>query len=144
MLKTADNASVEKVGKVQPTTKYTVKHAPILQEDTDVEELTELEPTPKKVGRGQKRSYAVGDFAAPTAGGKYGQEALEEEYEPVTERESDALELDNVLDSDDNDPTPKKKKAKTAKVAVREAVGSSRQQPEPRRELNKVGISRYH
>jgi hypothetical protein len=131
------------VGKVQPTTKYTVKHVPISQEDTD-EELTELEPMLKKVGRGLKRSYAVDDFAAPTAGGKYGQEALEEEYEPVTEQESDALELDNILDCNDNNPTPKKKKPKTAKVPVREAVGSSRQQPEPHQQLDKVSISYCH
>jgi hypothetical protein len=132
------------VGKVQLTTKYTVKHALVLQEDTEVEELTELEPTPKKVGRGLKRSYVVADFLALTAGGKYGQKALEEEYKLVTECESDALKLEDILDSDDDDLTPKKKKPKTAKVAVREAVGSSCQQPKPRRELNKVGISSCH
>jgi hypothetical protein len=104
----------------------------MLEGDTD-EELTELEPTPKKAGRGLKRSYAVENFAAPA----HGQEALEEEYERVTERESDVLELD----LDDDDPTPKKKKPKTTKVAVREAVGSTRQEPEPHRELNKVGVS---
>jgi hypothetical protein len=131
------------VGKVQPTTKYTVKHVPILQEDTN-KELTKLEPTPKKVRRGLKRSYAINDFVAPTAGGKYGQGALEEEYKPVTEQESDALELDNVLDCNDNDPTPKKKKPKTAKVPVREAVGSSHQQPEPHQQLDKVSISYCH
>jgi hypothetical protein len=38
--------------------KYTVKHVPISQEDTD-EELTELEPMLKKVRRGLKRSYAL-------------------------------------------------------------------------------------
>jgi hypothetical protein len=59
------------VGKVQQTTKYTVKHVLILQEDIN-KELTELKPTPKKVGRGLKRSYAVDNFTAPTAGGKYG------------------------------------------------------------------------
>jgi hypothetical protein len=123
--------------------KYTVKHVPISQEDTN-EELTKLKPTLKKVGRGLKRSYAVDDFAAPTAGGKYGQEALEEEYKPVTEWESDALKLDNILDCDDDDPTPKKKKLKTAKVAVREAVGSSCQQPEPRQQLDRVSISYCH
>jgi hypothetical protein len=53
--------------------KHTVKHVLISQEDTD-KELTELEPTPKKVGRGLKRSYAVDDFVAPIAGGKYRQE----------------------------------------------------------------------
>jgi hypothetical protein len=123
------------VEKVWPTT---VKQVPML-EDTD-EELTELEPTPKKGGRGLKRSYAVDNFATPAARGKYGQQAVDEEYEPVTERESDAPEPDDVVDLDDDDPTPKKKKSKIAKVPVREAVGSSRQQPEPRRESTKVGV----
>jgi hypothetical protein len=120
------------VAKVQLTI---AKRVPILEGDTD-EELTELESTPKKVGRGLKRSYAVDNFAVPAHGGQYGQEASEEEYEQLTERESDVLDLD----LDDDDPTPKKK-PKTTKVAVREAVGSSRQEPEPHRQLNKVGVS---
>jgi len=130
------------VGKVQPTIKYSAKHLPMLEEDPD-EELTELESTPKKGGRGLKRSYAVDNFATPAAGGKYGQQALEDEYEPTTECKSDALEFDNVLDLNDDDPTLKKKKPKTAKVVVRDAVGSSRQQPEPRQEVNKVEVTDY-
>jgi len=114
------------VEKVWPTT---IKQVPML-EDTD-EELTELEPTLKKGGRGLKRLYAIDNFATPAAQGKYGQQAVDEEYKPVTECQSDAPEPNDVVDLNDNDPTPKKKKSKIAKVPVRETVGSSHQQPEP-------------
>ena len=68
------------------------------------------------------------NIGIPAVQGKYEQQVSEGEYEPTTERESDVVELDA---EDDDDPTPRKKQ-KTVKKTVREAVGSSRQEPELR------------
>lgn len=97
--------------------------------------LTEPEDSPEPAGRKLRRTYAVENLMpTPVPKGKYEKMAVEEVYAPSTEHESDAaVELSEV----DDDPTPKKKQ-KTVKVSVREAVASSRQQPVSRQEERKV------
>jgi hypothetical protein len=124
-----DERNLEKIEKAQPTAKPNA-----LRRVPTVEDLPDPDLTPKKRG-GLKRSYAM-YIATPVVRGKYEQQAVNDEYEPGTERESELDVIEPTTEHDD-DSTPKKKQ-KATKATVREAVGSSRQEPEPRQDKNKV------
>ena len=104
--------------------------------------MTDLDVTPKKnEGHGTKlrRSYAILDIAslasdADAAEGEHKSQVSNDGYEP---HESQGHAADEEFDVDD-EPTPKKKQ-KTVKVPVRDAINANRREQEPRKAENKVG-----
>jgi hypothetical protein len=99
--------------------------------------LTDLDLTPKKNDRTKlKRSFAVADIAvlASDAESEHALWESNDEYEPQSELESQAHEdLPKELD----EPTPKKRQ-KTMKVPVREAINANRKEHKPHKAENKV------
>jgi hypothetical protein len=87
-------------------------------------ELSDPDPTPKKKPTDLKRSYAIADIAGAfldAAESEHETQVLDDEYEPHT----------------DIEPAPKKRQ-KTIKVPVREAINSNRKEYEPHKAENKV------
>jgi len=101
--------------------------------------LTDLDLTPKKNERAKlRRSYAIPDIAAlasDAAESEHEPGVSNDEYEPQDQPESQGLAADE--DFDDDEPTPKKRQ-KTIKVPVREAINANRREHEPRKAENKV------
>lgn len=81
-----------------------------------------------------KRSYAIADIAAPAsdAGDEYEPQVENDEYEPIPSRPESQVEshaATDELEDFDDEPTPKKRK-KTVKVPVREAINANRKEQE--------------
>lgn len=91
--------------------------------------MSEIELTPKNKRTKLRRSYAIADIAvsASDAGNEYEPQVPNDEYEP-SQPESQVHATDELEDFD-NDPTPKKKQ-KTVKVPVREAINANRKEQE--------------
>jgi hypothetical protein len=99
--------------------------------------LTDLDLTPKKNASGRtklKRSFAMADIAAMAsdAESEHIVQVSNDEYEPESRAESQGHE-----DVSNDEPTPKKKQ-KTVKVPVREAINANRKEHEPHKAENKV------
>ena len=133
----------------QPTTTTSTYMAQDIQAlDGSDEELTDLEEDltlpPKKARSGIRRTYAVGNLAAPVWNAEVmymGQFSRDEEYEPATEPERGS----SAHEDEDDDPTPKKKQKvakvpKEPKIPTREAVKASREEYDTRREQSKVSM----
>lgn len=101
--------------------------------------MSDLNPTPKKNKRTKlRRSYAIADIGALNS------DAVESEHEPQIsndeyEQQSQPESQGHAADEDlsDDEPTPKKKQ-KTIKVPIREAINANRKEHEPRKAENKV------
>jgi hypothetical protein len=136
----------------QPTTQP--KEAPTVRRSVELDSnQTDVDddPTPMKSRGALKRSFAVAnvDEISATADAqkrrsKYGETFSDDEYEIATGPEknlvmgtSEPASLSSDSFDDDDDPTPKKR---SRKLSLREAVGASRKEPEPRREQMKVCI----
>ena len=111
--------------------------------DTD---LSDHDPTPKKNQRTKlRRSFAIADIAALASNAESENEVLvlnnELEYARIRPRADAADEAD---EDTDQSPTPRKKQ-KTIKVPVREAIKSNRKEHEPRKADNsELKVSSLH
>lgn len=107
----------------------------IWQEKLDDDE-SDLNPTPKNKPTRLTRSYAVADLASEAAETEDDLQLSNGEYEPHNQPESQGQAGDTDL-SDNEPPTPKKKQ-KTHKVPIREAIHANRKEQEQKKADDKV------
>ena len=100
--------------------------------------MSNIDPTPKKKCTKLRRSYAIADITAlniNASESEHEPQVLNDDYEPQGRPESHSHAPDE--DSSDGKPTPKKR-PKTIKVLVREAINANRKEYEPHKVENKV------
>ena len=106
--------------------------------DNESSELSDLNPTPKNKRTKLRRTYAIADIGillSDAAESGHEQQVLTDGYEPQSRPESRGHATDEDLS--DVEPTPKKRQ-KTIKVPVREAINANRKECEPCKAENKV------